>query len=93
MQFTVTLGKEGHLVLPKEIRESLGLREGTRLRLEPFNGKFEAIPEADEVEIQIEDGFPVISGGPPREEDDIVKAIKADREERMDRILAHRRKK
>lgn len=91
MQFTVTLGKEGHLVLPKEIRESLGLREGTRLWLEPSNGKFEAIPEADEVEIQIEDGFPAISGGPPREEGDIVKAIKGEREDRIERILGGRK--
>jgi AbrB family looped-hinge helix DNA binding protein len=93
MSITITLGKAGRLVVPKAIRESLGLREGTRLRLESSAGKFEAIPEPDDVQISVRDGFPVISGGRPRKKGDIVKAIKAGREERTDRILAHRRKK
>ena len=55
--------------------------------------KLEAIPEADDVQIEICDGFPVITGGLPRKKGDIVKAIKAGRDERTDRILAHRKKK
>ena len=93
MSITITLGKAGRLVVPKPLRESLGLREGTRLRLEVSGGKLEAIPEADDVQIEIRDGFPVITGGLPRRKGDIVKAIKAGREERTDRILAHRKKK
>jgi AbrB family looped-hinge helix DNA binding protein len=93
MSITITLGKAGRLVVPKAIRESLGLREGTRLRLESSGGKFEAIPEPDEIQIQLRDGFPVISGGRPRKKGEIVKAIKAGREERTDRILANRKKK
>ena len=93
VRIPITLGKAGRLVVPKAIRDSLGLREGTRLRIESSEGKFEAIPEADEVDIQIQDGFPVISGGRARKKGDIVRAIKAGREERTDRILAHRGKK
>ncbi len=93
MSITITLGKAGRLVVPKVIREALGLREGTRLRIESSAGKFEAIPEADDVRIEIRDGFPVIGGGGPRKKGDIVKAIKAGREERTDRILAHRKMK
>lgn len=93
MTITITLGKAGRLVVPKPIRESLGLREGTRLRIETSAGKFEAIPEADDVRIQIRDGLPVITGGQPRKKGDIVKAIKAGREERTDRILARSGKK
>jgi AbrB family looped-hinge helix DNA binding protein len=86
MSITITLGKSGRLVVPKAIRDSLGLREGTKLRLESSAGKFEAIPEADDVQIQIRDEFPVIRGGKPRQPGDIVKAIKAGRAERTDRI-------
>lgn len=93
MSITITLGKAGRLVVPKPIRESLGLREGTRLRIEASAGKFEAIPEADDVRIQIRDGLPVISGGQRRKKGDIVRAIKAGREERTDRVLARRAKK
>jgi AbrB family looped-hinge helix DNA binding protein len=93
MTITTTLGKAGRLVVPKPIRESLGLREGSRLRLEASAGKFEAIPEADDVQIQIRNGLPVITGGAPRGKGDIVRAIKAGREERTDRIVARRKKK
>lgn len=93
MSITITLGKAGRLVVPKAIRESLGLREGTRLRLESSAGKFEAIPEADDLQIQMRDGFPVIRGGRSRKKGDIVKALEAGREERADRILAHRQSK
>jgi AbrB family looped-hinge helix DNA binding protein len=93
MSITITLGKAGRLVIPKAIRESLGLREGSRLRVEAAGGKFEAVPEVDDVEIQMRDGFPVICGGPPRKKGDIVKAIKAGREERTTQILAYRNKK
>ena len=55
--------------------------------------KLEAIPEADDVRIEIRDGFPVLTGGLPPKKSDIVKAIKAGRDERTDRILAHRKKK
>lgn len=93
MSITITLGKAGRLVVPKAIRDSLGLREGSRLRLEALAGKIEATPEADEVCIQVRDGFPVISGGRQRKKGDIVKAIKAAREEREERVVARRRGK
>ena len=93
MSITTTLGKAGRLVVPKAVRENLGLREGTRLRIEVSAGKFEVTPEPDNVRIQFRDGLPLITGGRPRTKGDIVRAIKAGREERTDRILAHRKKK
>ncbi len=92
MNITITLGKSGRLVVPKAIRESLGLHEGTRLRIEASAGKMEVYPEADEVQIQLRDGFPVIRGGRARAAGDIVKAIKASREERTGRILERTRR-
>lgn len=90
MSITITLGKAGRLVVPKSIRDNLGLYEGTRLRLTVSAGKFEAVPEADDVQIRMQDGFPVLLGGSPRGKGAIVKAIKADRESSADKILSHR---
>ncbi|MDE0836081.1 MAG: AbrB/MazE/SpoVT family DNA-binding domain-containing protein [Akkermansiaceae bacterium] len=44
---TITLGKSGRLVVPKAIRDSLGLREGRRLKLEIQGGKIEMDPETE----------------------------------------------
>ena len=65
MTVTITLGKAGRLVVPKAIRDSLGLHEGSRLKLEVQGGKLQAAPEPDPVNIGMKGGFPVIQGGPP----------------------------
>lgn len=88
MSLTITLGKAGRLVVPKSIRDDLGLREGSRLKLEVQGGKIQAVPEPDAVRIEMKDGFPVIQGGPPLKRGDIVRALKADRDAREERILS-----
>lgn len=93
MSMTITLGKSGRLVVPKVIRDMLGLREGARLRIEAADGKFEAIPEPEAVRIEMRGGFPVILGGPARKKGDIVRAIKATRSERDTRTAARRARK
>ncbi len=93
MSITITLGKAGRLVVPKAIRDSLGLREGSRLKLDVQGGKIQAAPEADAVTIEMKGGFPVIQGGPPLKPGDIVRAIKADRESRDERALPSTRRK
>jgi len=93
MSITITVGKAGRLVVPKVIRDSLGLREGSRLKLNVCGGTLEAVPEADAVQIVLKNGFAVIQGGPPLKPGDIVKAIKADREEHDEQILTHRTQK
>lgn len=79
MSVTITLGKAGRLVVPKTIRDSLGLREGSRLKLEVHGGKLQATPEPDPVSIELKDGFPVIQSAPHLKRRNIVQAIKADR--------------
>lgn len=37
----VTIDKAGRLVVPKEIRDRMGLRPGDELEIEEFNGKIE----------------------------------------------------
>lgn len=84
------MGKAGRLVVPKSVRDQLGLREGSRLRVKTLAGKFEVAPEQEEVRIEMRDGFPVILGGPPRKRGDIVRAIKAGREERQEHLTSRR---
>ena len=87
MSITITLGKAGRLVVPKAIRDSLGLHEGSRLKLEVHGGKLQAAPEPDPVNIAVKGGFPVIQGGAPMKRGSIVQAIKADRDSRDQRIV------
>jgi AbrB family looped-hinge helix DNA binding protein len=87
MSITITLGKAGRLVVPKTIRDSLGLREGSRLKLEIQGDRIEAVPEADVLRIELKDGFPVIQGGAILKRGDTVRAIKAEREARDERVL------
>ncbi len=93
MSITITLGRSGRMVIPKAIRASLGLREGARLRMEVSAGKFEAVPEPDDVRIVMKDGFPVIALGPKRKKGETVKAIKSDRDLRSTSLMARKNKK
>lgn len=89
MSITITLGKSGRLVVPKAIRDSLGLHEGSRLKLEVQGGKLQAAPEPDPVDIGMKGGFPVIQGGPPLKRGTIVQSLKADRDAHDKRIVPH----
>lgn len=88
MSITINLGKSGRLVVPKAIRESLGLHEGSRLKLEIQGGKFQVTPEPDPIKIEIKNGLPVITSGQPLKRDSIVQAIKADRDARDEKIVS-----
>lgn len=87
MSITIPLGKSGRLVVPKAIRDSLGLHEGSRLKLEVHGGKLQAAPEPDPVNIETKNGFPVIQSSPQLKRGSIVPAIKADRDARDQRII------
>ena len=93
MSITITLGKAGRLVVPKIIRDTLGLHEGSRLKLEVQGGKLQAVPEPDPVGIELKDGFPVIRGGPSLKGGAIVQAIKADRDSRDERVASGAKRK
>jgi hypothetical protein len=72
---------------------SLGLHEGSRLKLEDQGGKLQAAPEPDPVGIELKDGFPVIRGGPFLTGGAIVQAIKADRDSRDERVASRTKRK
>jgi AbrB family looped-hinge helix DNA binding protein len=51
----VTIDKAGRLVVPKEIRDRMGLHPGDELKIEEFNGKIELskpLGERDLVELE-----------------------------------------
>ncbi len=79
--------------MPKTIRDSLGLHEGSRLKLEIQGGKLQAVPEPDPVSIQMTGGFPVIQGGPQLKRGSIVQAVKADRDGREERVAPRTKSK
>jgi AbrB family looped-hinge helix DNA binding protein len=93
MNITITLGKAGRLVVPKTIRDSLGLHEGSRLKLEIQGGKLQVAPEPDPVDIDLKGGFPVIHGGPSLKRGSVVQAIKADRDSRDARVTSRSKRK
>jgi AbrB family looped-hinge helix DNA binding protein len=93
MSITITLGKAGRLVVPKTIRDSLGLHEGSRLKLEVQGGKLHAAPEPDPVSIELKGGFPVIRSDVPLKRGEIVHAIKAGRDGRDERVASRPKRK
>ena len=86
MKNAITIGKSGRLVIPKSLRERLGLRAGTRLSVQISGGVLQMEPLSDDVHVVTEDGFPIIRGAPVRKKGRLVEAIKADRETRSEKI-------
>ena len=87
----VTIDKFGRILIPKKIRESLGLKPGQVLEIlvNRYTRTLDIrLPSKDnEVNIKVEDsGLPVIQNGPSLEEDfDTVAYIKATRNQYLDR--------
>lgn len=49
---TVTISPKYQVVIPKEIREALGLRPGQRMRVMEYDGRLELIPDRDISELK-----------------------------------------
>ncbi len=92
MSNSIILGKSGRLVIPKKIRTALGLHEGSRLDLRVTGGIMEMEPAADDVRIEVQDGFPVVRGAGRREEP-IAKAIRSERDARDERVARPNRRR
>jgi AbrB family looped-hinge helix DNA binding protein len=61
----VTIDKAGRLVVPKEIRDRMGLHAGDELEIEEFNGKIEiSKPRRERELVENEDGLLVLEPDP-----------------------------
>ena len=61
----VTIDKAGRLVVPKEIRDRMGLRAGDELEIEEFNGKIEiSKPVKERKLIETENGLLTLEPDP-----------------------------
>lgn len=79
----VTIDKAGRLVLPKQVREQLGLCAGDDLELSVIDDTVTLKPKPKDLPLKRVNGRWVWGGSVPKDPDWIVKAIE---KSRMDRI-------
>ena len=77
------LDKFGRIVIPKEIRDALGLRPGSSLQIEERNQEIRLKPIEGTPHIKNEHGWLVFSGDL---QEDISDIIKASREKRIKHV-------
>ena len=89
MNTTLTLDASGGLFLPAELLADAHLRQGGEVEVEVVADRITVKPapaDVPEARLVERDGRLVFVGGPTRSEGEIVRAIKADRDERDARI-------
>ncbi|NQW99551.1 AbrB/MazE/SpoVT family DNA-binding domain-containing protein [bacterium] len=87
MRVTVTMDSSGMLIIPRDIREQLHLRSGSRLNLEiKGDGVFLAPLPDEDARIVKRGGRLVIESAEPLSDDDVRKAIVSAREDRINHL-------
>jgi len=84
----VTIDKLGRIVVPKPVRERLGLAPGARLDLEEDNGEMRLRPAAVPARLEERDGVLVVvhDVGARLDEDSVLRLRDEIRQERLDRV-------
>ena len=83
MNAIVEIDKAGRIVIPKKMRDAMGLKAGTRLRLERTGDLLVMEPPAEEAHLEMRDGLLVLVGGGRRTVEDVNREIQEERERRM----------
>ena len=85
-----TIDKAGRIVVPKAIRDAMGLTAGGKVDIVFVDGKIEIEPVYAAAHIEMRDGFPVIvydEDVPPMDENIVRDTIEAIREERIAHLM------
>lgn len=82
-----TVDRFGRVVVPKAMRERLGLRAGTAIEIEEAEGHLSLRPAEDSSPLMLKEGVLVFTGAAIG---DLEAAVAADREERVSRLAGMR---
>ena len=78
-----TLDRFGRLVIPKEIRDKLGLKPGAEIDIGDNGNEVIVKPLGDETPLEMEDGVLVYSGVATA---DLADAVRKHREDRLSKV-------
>ena len=90
MKATATIDNEGRMKIPRKVKERLNLQPGSKVSLVIEDGVTTlATAEAPLAKLVMKDGVLMVDfpQNAPISDDDVISAIKADRNDREDRIL------
>jgi AbrB family looped-hinge helix DNA binding protein len=74
-----TIDAAGRIVVPKALRDALGLAPGTTLDVSSYGGALTLVPHGRTARLVDEDGLPVAEGDEPITDEDVFALIDAGR--------------
>jgi AbrB family looped-hinge helix DNA binding protein len=83
-----TLDRFGRVVVPKEIRDKLGLKPGAEMDIDNNGNEVILKPLGDETPLEIEDGVLVFAGNAAA---DLAEAVRKHRQDRLLKVAAGRK--
>ena len=83
MNAIVEIDKSGRIVIPKKMRDAMGLGAGSRLRVERAGDRLVMEPPVEEARLEMRDGLLALAGGGKRTVEDVNREIQEQRERRM----------